>query len=167
MINKDKKKIENNVEKSKAFPKFFEFNGRIYFRNSYDVLVSLPSQYFLERLDSLKEYFIDREEPQRKKLIRENLSIFASPLEDKIYNPKLEVVYQSNAVTCVKYSGYSPKEDYQPINERVIKSLRGERLEDSKESENHFWNSAYERTRWVTDYALKVRNKLRKELVGD
>jgi hypothetical protein len=164
LINKDKKKIEKNIEKSKAFPQFFKFNDNVYFLNSYGIVVSLPSHYFFERLSSLKEYFIDREEPQRKKLIRENLSLFASPLEDKEYFPKLEVVYQSNSVTCVKYSGYSPKEDYQEPNERVIKSLRGETL---NEEQNTSWNTAYSRSQRVWDFLKEYAKKLRKELSGD
>lgn len=156
-----RKKIEKNIEKSKTFPQFFKYNNRIYFFNPYHVLVSLDSEIFMEKLSSLKEHFRDREEPERKRLIRENLSLFASPLEDTEYFPKLEVVYQSNAVTCVKYSGYSPKEDYQPINDRVIKSLRGEVL--SGESEDS-WNTALSRSQKLWDWLKSYYERLRKEI---
>lgn len=157
-----KKKIEKNIEKSKSFPQFYQYNYRIYFLNSYGVIVSLPSKEFLQKLDSLNSYFENRPEPEKKKLVRENLSMFASVMEDTEYFPKLEVMYESNAVTCVKYSGYSPKEDYQEINERVIKTLRGETL--NNEEENSEWRT--KRNDWLSEFARKIRDKLRKELTG-
>lgn len=165
MENPLKKKIEKNIEKSKAFPQFYQYNFRIYFLNSYGVIVSLPSKEFLQKLDSLKRYFEDRPEPEKKKLIRENLSMFAKQIPEREYNKKVELVYDSAFVQVYKISNYPPSEDYTSPNIRELMSLRGEKL--TEESESNLWNTAYERTRWLTDFAIKVRDKLRKELLGD
>jgi hypothetical protein len=162
-----KKKIEQHLKKSKeAFP-FFKYGNRVFFFNSNNILVSLDSDYFFERLSSLREHFKNREQKEKDRLIRENLSIFAVHFDLEEVTFKAEKVYESCFCEVWKFSNYPESWDFKDVEPKTLRSLRGEQLDNNKLENNNAWNSAYERTRWLTEFAIKVRNKLRKELVGD
>lgn len=161
-----RRKIEKGLEKNKSEFRFFKYNNRIYFFNPYHVLVSLDSEQFIEKLSSLKSYFQNREEPQRQKLILENISIFAIPFDTEELTYKAEKVYESCFCEVWKFSDYPQSWDFKDVEPKTLRSLRGEQLTNDKLEESNIWNSAYERTRWLTDFAIKVRDRLRKELIG-
>jgi len=124
---------------------------RVYFLSINRYPVSLPKDYYFDRKRHLQEYFSKREEKEQKRLILENLSLYASPLPDKEYHPKMEVVYQSAFCTVVKFSDYPPSEDCKDIH-----SFKG--LTDVRETDINPWRT--ERNDWLWELAKKVKREI-------
>jgi hypothetical protein len=135
----NRKKIIKGLEAKE----YITSDGKVYFLSANGYLVSLPENYYFKRKEELRKYFSDRDEKEQKRLVLENLSLFASPLPDKEYHPKVEVVYQSAFCTVVKISDYPPEEDDKDVMfKKSLTDARGNVLSDIEENS---WNSAKER----------------------
>lgn len=129
-------------------------DGRVCFLSVNGYPVSLPENYYFKRKEELAKYFSGREEKDKKRLILENLGLLASPLPDREYTPKIEVVYQSNAVTVFKISGYSPDEDCKDIDHSQPFDIR-------ENGNLNPWRT--KRNYWISELAERVK----KEIFGD
>lgn len=160
--------IKKKVEKELKVKEFFELDGKVYFKSINENILWLPKNYYYDRKQRLREYFdrrTDLDPNKKERLILENLGLFAKPISDKIYDPKFEVVYQSNAVSVIKESNYSPEDDFKEIPQRYWKGLRDPRTGELIEEQESPWRT--KRNDWLWEFGKKIRDKLRKELVGD
>jgi hypothetical protein len=164
MINPLKKKIEKELK----IKEYWEHDKQIYFKTLSGSIVYLPRNYYFDRKKNLEEYFLrlyPDDQVKQKRLVLENLGLFAKVIPDKIWHPKYEVVYESNAVTVIKESNYSPEEDFKNMDDKYFKGLRDPRTGELIEEQENPWRT--KRNDWILEYALKVRNRLRKLMGSD
>jgi hypothetical protein len=147
----NKKKILKDLDAGKEY---IISDERVYFLSVNGYAVSLPQTYYFKRKEELSKYFSDRNEGEKKRLILENLGLFASPLPEREYHPKTEIVYQSNAVTVFKFSDYPESED--------CKDVHGfKELTDVRETDMNPWRT--ERNDWLSELGKKIK----REIFGD
>jgi hypothetical protein len=144
---KEKKEILEELETKDTITR----NGMTYFL-SYGVLYVLPCVEFKAR-----SLFYENENIPFS--YYKHYLTFCSQTKnveelEALSKIKIEKVYQSNAVTCWKITDYPPSLDYQDIDVKRLESARGETLEDLKRPQ--------ERDSWITDYARKIRDYLRR-----
>ena len=160
--------VKKKVEKELKVKEYWEHEGVVYFKSINENILWLPKNYYYERKQSLTEYFdkrTDLDPKKKERLILENLGMFAKQVPDKIYHPKFEVVYESNAVSVIKESNYSPEDDFKEIPQRYWKGLRDPRTGELIEEQENPWRT--KRNDWLSEFARKIRDKLRKELTGN
>jgi hypothetical protein len=158
-----RKKIEQQLE----VKEYYEHDNRVYFKTLSGYIVSLPKTRYFERKRELTEYFNDRPEAEKNHLVLENLSLLAVPLPTKDYQkPKIEVFRHTCWATTIKVSDYDENDPQWGDDKDIMlkKSLTDARGNVLSEIEQESWNSASERTSWVTDFAIKIRDKLREGL---
>jgi hypothetical protein len=152
----NRKKIVKDLDAGKEY---VEDSGRIYFKTLNGYIASLPKNYYFERLHRLQDYFRDREPSQAQKLIKENIGIGAIPLEEDLSQMKTEKVYESCFCEVWKFSNYPPSWDGRDVDPRRTRSPS---MRESDDWNTDPWRT--ERNDWVTDFALKIRDKLREGL---
>jgi hypothetical protein len=142
---KEKEKILEELETKDSITK----EGMTYFLCSGTLYV-LPCEEFKSR-----SLFYENNSNLPFSYYKYNLTFGSQRIEDieALDKIKIETVYQSNAVTAWKISNYPPSLDYQDIDVKKLFSARGETLEDLKRQE---------KDSWLSEFALKVRDYLRK-----
>jgi hypothetical protein len=135
-----REKIIKDLESGKEY---IEDENRIYFRTLNGYIVFLSKNQYFERLHKLQDYFSDREPNEARKLVLENLSIGANPIEEDVSNIKVTCVYQSGFATCFKIEGYPESwSDKDIMFKRSLTDARGNVLSDIQQES---WNTARER----------------------
>jgi len=139
---------------------YVQDSGRIYFKTLSGNIVSSEVSLFFKKKNELTEYFRDRPEAEKQRLIRENLAIGASPLEEDLSTIKMEVVYQSAFCTVLKFSNYPESWGEKDIMfKKSLTDARGNVLSDI---EQESWNTAREREDpRIMEFARKIRDWLR------
>lgn len=161
-------KLREKVKRELQVKEYYELDNRVYFKTLNGYIVYLPKTYYFQRLHKLQDYFKDRESNEARRLILDNLGLLGVPLEKDYPTPKVEV-FPNTAGFTMKITDYAADDPVWGDNKDIMfkKSLTDSRGNVLSEIEQESWNSASERTSWVTDFALKIRDKLRKELVSD
>jgi hypothetical protein len=155
----NRKKIIRDLDAGKEY---VSSEGRIYFLSINKYPASLPEKYYVKRREELRKYFSDRDEKEQKRLVLENLSLLAVPLEKDYPIPKIEIYrYNLGGFTFV-VKDYAADDPVWGDNTDIIlrKSLRDARTGEVIDLEKDEWRT--ERNDWLTDFAIKVRDKLRK-----
>jgi hypothetical protein len=149
-------KREKVIRDLEAGKEYIEDSGRIYFRTLNGYIVFLSKNQYFERLHKLQDYFSDREPNEARRLVLENLSIGANPLEEDLSKIKVTCVYQSGFATCFKIENYPPSWDNTNIMLRKsLPDMRGNSLEDIEESP---WRTI--RNDWFWELAKKVKREI-------
>jgi hypothetical protein len=151
------RKIIKDLESGKEY---IEDSGKIYFKTLNGYIVFLSKNYYFQRLHKLQDYFSDREPNEARRLVLENLSIGAIPIEEDVSNIKVTVAYQSGFCTCFKIENYPASWDEKDI--MFKKSLADSRGNVLSDVEQESWNTSREREDpRIMEYARKIRNWLR------
>jgi len=158
-------KLRQKILRDLETKEYVTEGGRVFFLSISGYPVSHPQQYFFKKREELRryfssEYFSDKKEREREHLVLENLSLFASPLEkDDLSQMKAELVYQSAFCEVWKFSNYPQRYDGVDFQvPRIGRELESPRQEVSE------WQT--ERNNWLTEFTLKIRDKIRRELAG-
>jgi hypothetical protein len=158
--------IKKRVEKELKIKEYWEHDKQIYFKTLSGSIVYLPRNYYFDRKKNLEEYFqrlYPDDQVKQKRLVSENLGLFAKVVPDKIYNKKVELMSNPSAFVQVwKISNYPPEEDFKNEDLRGLRDPRTGELIEKQESP---WRT--KRNDWLSEFARKIRDKLRKELTGN
>jgi hypothetical protein len=156
----DRKKIVKDLDAGKEY---VEDENRIYFRTLNGYIVFLSKNQYFEKLRRLREYFEGREPNEAQRLIKENMSIGAIPIEEDLSNVKVTCVYQSGFATCFKIEGYPESwSDKDIMFKHSLTDSRGNVLNDI---EQESWNTAREREDpRIMELCREVLRKLREGL---
>ena len=148
MEKKRRQKIIRDLEAGKEYT---EDSGRIYFKTLSGNIVSLSN--FFERKRKLTDYFSDRPEAEKKRLVLENLAIGALPIEEDLSNIKVTCVYKSAFATCFKIEGYPESwSDKDIMFKSSLTDARGNIMEESP------WRTV--RNDWLWEMAKKVKREI-------
>lgn len=132
--------LRKRIEKELSSKDDFTLEGKTYFKDG-ETIYWLPVKDYLWRKQHWKK------------------DLFIGAYEFKEYNSqvKIELVYQSSFCQCFKITdplGEIPEGDI------MLRKSVGDLTEEDIENLNE-WNTAYERTSWLTDLALRIRDWLR------
>lgn len=152
-----REKIIKDLEEGKEY---IEDSGKIYFKSPSGYILFLSKNQYFEKLRRLREYFEDREPNEAQRLIKENMSIGAIPIEEDLSNVKVTCTYHSGSVICVKVEGYPESwSDKDIMFKKSSTDSRGNVLSDI---EQESWNTAREREDpRIMEYAHKILKWLR------
>jgi hypothetical protein len=159
-----KKSLRDKIIQDLDAGKEYVISGsRVYFLSINRYPVSLPKDYYFDRKRHLQEYFSNREEKDQKRLVLENLSIFATPLPEQHSKPKIEVYpHMLGRGLTLKVTQYDEDDpvwgDCKDFTLKKPTDPRDLLREIDKES----WNTAKEREdSRIMDFARKIRDWLR------